>query len=107
MDQTILNWTSIGEMVKAIGPTGLILLMWFISDRDTKKILAQYKADMTDQREMYKNNVELVRAVTAIAENQQDVIIMNTRFMERLVDRIDTNQFCPMVRLHKVEGVQG
>lgn len=107
VDQSLINWASVADMIRAVGPMGVVLVLWFVSDRDTKKILARYKQDMTDQRRMYENNVELVRQAVDIAKNQQDVIIMNTRMMQGLVDRIESNQFCPMVRLKKIEGVQG
>ena len=113
-----LNWHMVAEIVKACGPTGILMVLWFFSRRDTDKMfldyqrdtsamLKQYQKDMQEQREMYKNNVELVKRVLAIADNQQDVIILNTQMMQRLVDRIESNQFCPMVRLSKVPPIDG
>jgi hypothetical protein len=115
MEQAITNWPVLLEIVKATGPTGLVLILWFFARRDSERmfkdyrtdmqtVLAQYQRDMTDQRVMYDNNVELVKRVLTIADEQQEVIIMNTRIQQSLVDRIESNQFCPMVRLQKVQG---
>jgi hypothetical protein len=64
-------------------------------------MLLQYHADMQEQREMYKNNAELCRRYVQLAEDQRDVIVMNTQAMTRLVSSIDGNQYCPMIRLEK------
>lgn len=97
---------SLGKVIREIGPVGLVLWMWFIGYRDQQKVLRRYQADMQEQRRMYENNVELVKQVTKIAEQQQDVILLNTRILQSLVDRIDSNQFCPMMRpdLRKIGG---
>jgi len=72
------------------------------------KVLKQYQADMADQRRMYENNVELVRQVISLANDQKDLIIMNTRGFTQLIDDVRGNQFCPMVRLEKkAKGEQG
>jgi hypothetical protein len=121
MDQAIANWPVFIEIVKAAGPTGLVLILWYFSRRDQERMfetyrkdmqamLAEYQSDTDDQRNMYKNNVKLVEQVIAIAESQQNIIIMNTQIQQKLVDKIDSNQFCPLIKmkkLPKIEGVQG
>lgn len=100
----ILTLPGLAELVKQIGFPGVVLVLWFLTYRDQGRILQQYQRDMQEQRKMYENNVELVKRVLTIADEQQEIIIMNTRIQQSLVDRIESNQFCPMVRLKKVEG---
>ncbi len=48
--------------------------------------------------QFYKDNVLLVEGYQRISENQSDTIERNTVAITRLVDRIDSNHFCPAVR---------
>ena len=50
---------------------------------------------------MYERNVSLVEKYEKIGNDLKDVIILNTQTMEKLVGKIDTNQYCPAVRLEK------
>lgn len=104
---SMLSLQGMAELIKVIGFPGVVLVLWFLTYRDQTRILSQYQKDMQEQRRMYESNVELVKRVLTIADEQQEVIIMNTRIQQSLVDRIESNQFCPMVRLRKVEGVEG
>jgi len=47
---------------------------------------------------MYENNVTLVKAYEKIANEQQDMIIMNTEAMTKMKSVVYNNLFCPIVR---------
>ena len=51
--------------------------------------------------DMYERNVRLVERYSEIATDLKDVIILNTQTMQALAGKIDTNQYCPAVRLEK------
>lgn len=102
----ILTVDGLVQIAKSIGLPGLLLVLWYISNRDLQRLLQKYYADVNEVRQMYENNVKLCETAIRIAEQQQDVIIMNTRTMQKLVDRIDSNQFCPLVRMKRIEGVK-
>ncbi|MFH2012503.1 MAG: hypothetical protein ABIJ37_07395 [Pseudomonadota bacterium] len=56
---------------------------------------------------MYDENVKLVEKDQELAEGFKEIVMMNTRAMQKMIDSINTNQFCPMVRLEKqAKGVQ-
>lgn len=57
---------------------------------DTQHILREMDKKQSKTDEYYRANVELVKKCSHIAEQQQDVIIMNTRSMERLVTILET-----------------
>lgn len=46
----------------------------------------------------YENNVELVRTVSKIAENLQDIVLLNTQQMQSVRDMVSNNLYCPMMR---------
>ena len=56
---------------------------------------------------MYNENVKLVKKDQELAEGFKEIVMMNTQAMQKMIDSINTNQFCPMVRLEKrAKGVQ-
>ena len=100
------------EIGAQLGLTGLVLVLWFLTDRsktkmmeiyrtDMGQILAQYEADMVELRHMYESNVRLVKAYEDVAKDLREVVILNTQAMTRLSDDVRSNQFCPHVRLEK------
>jgi len=72
-----------------LGPTGLIIVVWYVDKRQTDAIMRQYREDMIEQRRMYENNVELVRRYDEVASDLKEIIILNSTAMQKLVDRID------------------
>ena len=100
------------EIGAQLGLTGLVLVLWFLTDRaknklievyrvDMAKIMAQYGSDMQELRHMYESNVKLVEDYGEVARDLREVIILNTQAMTRLGDDIRNNQYCPQVRLEK------
>jgi len=49
-------------------------------------------------RQMYENNVDLVREVKVMADERQELVILNTTGFQELSDLIRNNLFCPIVR---------
>ena len=83
------EFLKIMEMILGLGPIGLILILWYFGKQQTDAILQQYREDMLEQRQMYENNVELVKRYEELAGDLKDVIILNSTAMAKLVDRID------------------
>ena len=102
------------EIMQNFGPVGLIAIMWWVDMRNMRKILDNYKHDMTEIREMYESNVRLVEdqeelgeRYSKLAEDLKDAYIMTAQINQKLADSIENNQYCPMVRLEKMaQGVQ-
>lgn len=61
-----------------------------------RAILADYKADMTEQRRMYDNNVILVRDYQEICRNLKDIVILNSTGFQKLDD--DINRKCAALK---------
>jgi len=47
---------------------------------------------------MYENNVKVVEDYHGLAQDLTGIITLSTRTLEGLVQKIDNNQFCPMVK---------
>jgi hypothetical protein len=103
-----INLAGLFEIFGSFGIVGLIVVLWWFDQKKVWKVLEQFKQDMAEQRRMYKNNVKLVQGYESLARDLKDVVIMNTTAMQKMTDAINTNQFCPMVRLEKkAHGKQG
>ena len=90
------------KILTQFGTSGLVLLLWYLSNRANQETLKQYREDMLEQRRHYENNVELVKQYLGLASDQREVVVLNIQAMTKLVESINTNQFCPMIRLQKV-----
>lgn len=98
------NWT-ISVMLPAIKELGLpaiIFIVWYFSERSHDRTLEQYRADMNELRQMYQNNVDLVKAYQMLATDLKDIVILNSQGYQRLSDEINGNQYCPQIRLQKL-----
>ncbi len=115
------------DVLKNFGPIGLIAFMWWMDTKSIRKIMDEnkqyvqeildsYKRDMAEIRRMYEDNVRLVeshdalnRNYAALASDLKDAYIMTAQINQRLADSIESNQYCPMVRLEKraVGSVKG
>jgi len=62
------------------------------------KILNQYKDDVNKVTGYYERNVELVESYAKLAGELAQIIHLNTQVQTRLVDSINHNMFCPIVR---------
>lgn len=114
-----LSFKQIVEIVSSFGVPGIVLFIWWLSDRtnqrmmaDYRSLLEQYRADMTkdanrhegalvEMRQMYESNVDLVKSYLRLAADLKDIVIINTQKWQETHDKIIGNQFCPNVRLEK------
>lgn len=109
---------SILKLVSNFGLPGLVLVLWFFSDKAHEKTLKQYREDVLEHRRlyeeglqevrrMYENNGVLLRNYEGLAGALKDIVTINTQSWQRACDDINRNQYCPMVRLKKdAAGVQ-
>jgi hypothetical protein len=76
---------------------------------ETRSLVEQHRAEtagiMRDLGEKhaevtqyYKDNVELARSTQRLATDMRDIIVNNTRAVERLTNAVETNFFCPAAR---------
>jgi ABC-type transport system involved in cytochrome bd biosynthesis fused ATPase/permease subunit len=103
-------------VVNVLGLPGLIFVIWhfdakrFAAQREEYKdhiaqILDQYKDDVTGIKKLYENNVDLCRNYEHATKQWEKldgdlagIITLNTQILTRLVEKVDSNQFCPAVR---------
>ena len=94
------------------GPGVVIIALWLLSDKAAQRALLAYREDtlrqtqehaaaLSEVREMYKNNVDLVKNYQHIAEGLQTLIVLNTQTITKLCDKVESNQYCPQIRLKK------
>lgn len=94
------------------GLAAVVLVIWWVDHRamarmmtdyqaTINQVLAQYQRDMSEQREMYKKNAELVKRFIELTEDQKDLHLLLVQSNTRLVDLVEKNEWCPMVRVEK------
>ena len=82
------------------GPSSIVVFLWYMSDRSNQKALSAYREDtlaqskehekaLAEVRQMYLNNVELVKGYHKIAEGLQSLIVVNTQAMTQLCVKVD------------------
>lgn len=95
------------KLVSNFGIPGIVLIIWYFSERSHDRTLRQYREHMIEQRQMYENNVELVKSCNSTQRDLKDVVILNTQAWQKVCDDVNRNQYCPMIRLRKdAEGRQ-
>ena len=70
-----------------IGPWVLSLVLSYHSQKRFEAMAA-----------MYEKNIELVENYKELAEKLTDLITLGIQVQTRLVEKIDSNMFCPIVR---------
>ena len=107
-----ISLESIIKLISNFGIPGLVLVLWYLSDKSHELTLKQYREDMLEQRktyedglrevrEMYERNAMLVKDYASLARDLRDIVVMNTQTLTRVCDDVNRNQYCPMVRLKK------
>jgi hypothetical protein len=92
--------------------TVIVLWSWTKDRRKQDAMLSTYKADMDTILEAYganvqklsdyyEKNVELVKSWQKIAEGFRETVVLNTQTLTRVCDLVETNQYCPHVRVGK------
>lgn len=110
--ETVQAITAVATILDRLGalPIGTIMVLvilgpWvfsFITNR-----LQEKRFDAITK--MYENNVKLVESYEKLSSAQSDVITINTAKWAEAIDRINTNQFCPLARNKKIrmEDISG
>lgn len=96
-----INIMALLKILSDFGTIGLVIFLWWHDSKCHSRLLAQYKSDMDEQRNMYEKNVSLVNDYHSVAQDLSSVVIMATQTMTRLTDEIRQNQYCPLIRIDK------
>jgi len=96
-----LNLLNVLKILSDFGVLGLVIFLWWSDNKRVWAVLNQYKADMIEQREMYRANVSLCRDFSSVANDLRDIVTLNIQSMTRLDDAVKQNEFCPMMRIRK------
>ena len=65
---------------------------------ETANILHDLGEKHAEVSQFYRDNVELVKSTQRLATDMRDIIVNNTRAVERLTNAVETNFFCPAAR---------
>ena len=65
---------------------------------ETSGILRDLGEKHAEVSQFYRDNVELVKSTQRLATDLRDIIVNNTRAVERLTSAVETNFFCPAAR---------
>jgi hypothetical protein len=65
---------------------------------ETASILRDLGEKHAEVAQYYKDNVELLKTTQRMSEDFRDIVLNNTRAMERLTSAVESNFFCPMAR---------
>lgn len=94
---------TLAQILQALGPLGLLVFIYW---KDQQIIRANQSA--ADQKfdamkAMYESNVLLVKNYEQISTALVELVTLNTQRMTRVEDAINSNQYCPVVRVRKVK----
>lgn len=115
--------TAIANIIIALGPGGImaaavvpglglsiiVLVLYYFNSKKSSNLLSEYQKDMRfalaqyaahqeETRQMYRDNVELVKDWKRVAGDLHETVVLNTRTMQKITDKVDSNQFCPLVK---------
>jgi hypothetical protein len=83
-------------------PFGLLFFLIIVGPWVLALMLAySYRRRFESVVEMYEKNVRLVERYEKVSTDLKDVIMLNSQTFAGLKAAIETNQYCPMVRLEK------
>lgn len=92
-----LGILSVLKILGDFGTLGLVIFLWWSDNKRLYSILDQYKRDMNEQREMYKNNVKLATAYETLAGEHVDMIRLNVSAITELTTYLRTRTPCHML----------
>lgn len=97
------------ELGKAFGLPGVILVLWYWDSRRQDDRISQMAEFQAETRRMYEDNVKLLETTQGLAESllrqsegQQDLIKLNIEKLSRVCNLVESNQYCPNVRINKL-----
>lgn len=91
------------KLLGNFGVLGLVIFLWWYDNRQTRKIIAchkkdltkildRYEEDMSEMREMYKNNVALVKDYKSIAGDLKEIVVLNIREITEMKSTLDVRR---------------
>jgi hypothetical protein len=89
------------QLLQTVGPIGLLLYIYWSDQRTIRRIQEDASKQFQEMKAMYESNVVLVKNYEKIAGDMASLLTLNTQHMTRVEEKIDTNQFCPYVRVKK------
>lgn len=96
------------QIAKELGPFAVLLLIWWVDAKNTRRILAAYREDVAGIRQLYENNVDLVRSYDRHVGQQErlmvevlGVVSLNSQAVTKLESAIQHNDACPLLRGEK------
>ena len=92
------------ELVRILGLPGMIFLIWYFDRKQMGRMLDQYKRDMVKMGTLVRKTQDIAKGYEKIAEGLNDEIRISTQVLTTLVEKIETNQYCPKVRLKVVKS---
>jgi len=97
---------SVLKILGDFGTVGLVIFLWWSDNKRMWSVLEQYKKDMNEQREMYKNNVKLCKDFSDVTSDLRDIVTLNIQTMTECKDSVNNNQFCPVIRISKKKAMR-
>jgi len=95
------------ELIRLLGLPGVILVIWYYDGKRIDKVMDKYKKDLIKMTSLVKKTQGIGKGYEQMAGDLKDVIMLTTQAMTKIGDAIETNQFCPMVRLKEVKKATG
>lgn len=65
---------------------------------DTQKLLRDMEVKHSQVSRYYSDNVELLKTTQQLAAELREIVVYNSRVMERVVGLAENNMFCPLAR---------
>lgn len=108
---TVSAINAVCSLLEKLGtlPVGAIILIILVGPWVFSIVISWWQQrQFNEMKRMYENNVTLATGYSKLADGQQELISLNTAKWSTAIEKIDTNQFCPVHRTKKVrmEDVQ-
>lgn len=104
-------WAGVALLIKALDgsqfgllllamvlPPVLIVIALFLLREEIRRRETADKARFEEVVKMYENNVLLVKSSEKTADGLQTVIHLSTQAITRMIEKIDNNHYCPILR---------
>lgn len=89
-----INLLSVLKILGDFGTVGLVIYLWWSDNKRIAAVLDKYQKDMTEQRKMYEDNVQLVKAYEIVANEHVDTIRLNVAAITKLTTFLETKTPC-------------
>lgn len=92
-------------IIMGIAPWAAMIWAQFKQDKRLARVFERQDQRFEEVVRMYESNVQLVQAYQTVTQNYheitdnlQQLVMLTTQTQERLVGKIETNRYCPLVR---------